>query len=279
MLLYGGNRVGKTTLACTFPKPIAMFSFEPNKTGGASSVISPKYEGVKLFRIKYRKDQYDDDSVFEGTSQAMQLVEELVHDKYFKTVIVDSATSMQDLYLQEILKVDKLPEQLKVGRDGVSGDDYKKRSELTKEGLRPFINLRKNVIVIAKERDHNPPKEEKINPNTGKIQPDMRPKALRGVGTNSYFAADLGSATALWLNDACDIICRLFVTDETITQTVDMGELGTQESIVKTGRQVNRLLTKKTPPYEAGLRTPNKNCPDYIDNAVGDDIINIVRGE
>lgn len=280
ILIYGPNGAGKTTLACSFPKPIALISFEPNYTGGAMSVASPRYEGVKLFRIRYRKEADDEPNVFQGTASALALADALKTDSYFKTVVLDSATSYQDLFLQEILKLEKLPEQLNFG--GVSSDAYRERSEKVKEGIRPFLNLKKHTVVLAKEKDHNPPKQETVNPRTGKVQPDMRPKSMRGLQQESYIAADVGTASALWLNDACTLISRLYMAPETHvlrTEVEVMGEKTVDESEVETGKYVHRLRVKYHPNYAARLQTPHPNCPDHIDSPTFEKIAALIRGE
>lgn len=253
--VYGQNRVGKTTLACQFPKPLLLLSFEPASSGGATSVR--KIPGVKFWQI-------------EQSSQAKQIAEELKTDSYFKSVVLDSATSYQDLFLKEILGLEKLPEQLSFG--AISGDQYRERAERIKEGLRPFLSLRdKHVIITAKEKDHNPPREEKVNSRTGKVQPDMRAKFLRGMNLESYVASDLGGAAVGWLHDACDYIGRLYLAKEvTVTRNVRMlnGKEMVSETEEETGRITHRIRTMYHPNFAAGFRSPNPNAiPEYVEGS------------
>lgn len=252
LTLYGQNRVGKTTLACMFPKPLLLISFEPGDTGGANSIR--KMQGVSFFQVLH-------------TDQAAKLAEELRTDTQFKTVVLDSATSFQDMYLTEILGLTTLPEQLSFG--GVTGDQYRERSEKIKVGLRPFLNLKKNVIVTAKEKDHNPPKEEKVNPRTGKTQPDMRAKFLRGMSIESYVASDLGGSAVSWLQDNCNYIGRLYLAKEVLV-TKDSrnvnGKVIETESEEETGRITHRVRTMYHPNFAAGFRSPNPNSvPEYVE--------------
>ena len=55
LTIYGQNRVGKTTLACQFEKPLVLISFEPNRTGGANSI--KRIPGVYVVRVKYKKEK------------------------------------------------------------------------------------------------------------------------------------------------------------------------------------------------------------------------------
>lgn len=292
LVLYGQNRVGKTTLACQFPKPLLLVACEPNVTGGAQSVT--KVVGVTYLRIT-------------ATEAALRLVEEIAANPHsnwgrnkgawealadkqgvprydgepWQTVVIDTATSLQDLVLQEIMGLDQLPTQLNFG--GVSGDQYRYRSERTRDILRPFLNLPVHTVVCAKEKDHNPPKEERISEKTGKVQPDMRPRFLRGMQSESYFAADLGGATVGWLHDACDYIGRLYFAKEVKVQ-VRKAKIGTEEremrDEVETGRFVRCLRTMYHPNYAAGMRSCDPDTvPEYIESPTYAKIATVIRGE
>lgn len=260
LTVYGQNRTGKTTLACTFPKPLLLISFEPNKTGGAQSIKN--VPGVKLIRIGPLQR-------LQTTGDALKLANELSTDTYFKSVVIDSATSYQDLFLQEILGVSHLPEQLNFR--AVSGDQYRERSERVKEGLRPFLNLDKHVVITAKEKDHNPPKDEKINPNTGKLSPDMRPKFLRGMQQESYVASDLGGAAVSWLHDNCDYIGRLYLDKEIVVHKggIKKGPGGKDvqlpDTYEETGKIIHVLRTMYHPNFAAGFRAPD---PSKVPEAI-----------
>lgn len=282
LVIYGQNRVGKTTLACQFQKPLLLLSFEPNRTGGANSV--KKTEGVRQIIFKYKPEEGDLPNTLYGTEKAKELVKELAIDTHFKTIVIDSATSYQDLFLQEILQVDKLPEQMSFG--GVSGDAYRERSEKVKEGLRPFLNLNKDVIITAKEKDHNPPREEKVNPRTGKTQPDMRAKFLRGMNIESYVASDLGGAAVSWLHDTCDFIGRLYLAKE-VKVTTDVRKIGNKEIVTEneeeTGRLTHRIRTLYHPNFAAGFRSPDPDAiPEYVEGytpkELHDNLMKVIEG-
>lgn len=237
--IYGQNRVGKTTLACMFPKPLLLICFEPSMSGGAKSV--KKIAGVTYLQIKTLKE-------------ATQLAKELKNDRTYKTHVLDSATSYQDIILQEILDLPEVPEQLNWGL--VSRDQYRERSEKTREALRPFLNLQANTIVLAKERDHNPPDRDK-------------PKMLRGFQVESFFASDLGGATVGWLHDACDYVARLYMEKETVEKITMLNVNGKQKErreVVETGKVVRRLRSMYHPNFAAGFRSENPEAvPEYIE--------------
>jgi len=252
VVLYGNNRVGKTTLACEFPKPLLLVSFEPNPTGGVESVRGR--EGVTPVLINSTADGY-------------KLADELTRDTYYKTVVVDSATGYQDIVLREILGLSSLPEQMNFGE--VSGDQYRDRSGKTREGLRPFLSLAKHVVVTAKEKDHNPPKEEKVNPRTGKVQPDMRAKFLRGMTQQSYVAPEVGGASVSWLLDCCGCVCRLYLAQVPVEESrqVNMGSAGVVTQTVTVGeRVVHRLRTLYHPNFAGGIQAPSgSEVPEYVE--------------
>lgn len=253
IVLYGINRIGKTTLSCQFPKPLLLISFEPAKAGGAKSV--KKVPGVEYLRVNSLKD-------------AVGLANELKTDKTFKTHVLDSVTSLQDIILRDILDLPEIVDQNNWGK--ATRDDYRERSEQTREALRPFLNLAANTVLIAKERDHNPPDKEK-------------PKILRGTQLESFFAADLGGATVGWLHDACDYIARLYIEKETKTITKKMtiaGKTSTKTEEVETGNSIRKLRTMLHPNYAAGFRSENPAAvPECITRPTFDKIAKVIRGE
>lgn len=253
MVVYGQNRVGKTTLACGWPKPLLLIAMEPNNTGGALSV--KKIPGVEYIRIKTSKD-------------ALKLAQELKDDRTFKTHVVDQATSYQDIILMEILDLPAVPEQLNWGM--VDRDQYRQRSEKTREALRPFLNLPAHTVVIAKERDHNPPDKDK-------------PEILRGFQIESYLASDLGGATVGWLHDACDYIGRLYLEKEIVKRRIEATQAGKKivtEREEETGKIVRRLRTLYHPNYAAGFRSCNpEKVPEFIEDPTFAKIYKIIKGE
>lgn len=267
MVLYGQNRTGKTTLACQFPKPLLLISFEPaDKSGGAISV--KKIPGVEFLQV--------------GTvDRAIRLAKELQGNTDFKTHVIDSVTSCQDIVLKDILGLDDAPVQQNWGE--VSRDDYRRRSEQTKEVLRLYSNLQAHTIFLAKERDHNPQEKDK-------------PTMLRGSGFESFFAADLGGQTVGWLQDACDYICRLYLEKETIVEVKKKdvivkgkdGKKRTEQREVtvekETGKVVRRLRTLYHPNFSAGFRSPDPDrVPEFLQavtpKAMYEAVWKLIKGE
>lgn len=254
---YGGNGVGKTSLACEFSKPLLLISFEPQREGGANSVRNK--EGVKFIRITKPAD-------------AIRLAEELKSDTYFKTHVIDGATSLQDVVLTELMELDEVPVTLMWGT--VPDEVYRQRSEKAKEILRKFLNLNVNTIVLAKEKDHNPPKGER------------KAKMIRQMESESFFASDVGPATAGFLHDACNVICRMYVDKEVREKVTVMEIAGTKEEnieYIETGKIVHRLRTLQHHNYAARIQTHMLGTvPEYVEGEspkiLYDKLMSIIKG-
>jgi hypothetical protein len=256
MCLYGSNRVGKTYLSCQFPKPLALLSCEPEKGGGAKTVKLVPGIFIKKIRDK---------------AHLIGLAEELAHDTYFKTVVIDSATSLQDLILKELMGLAKVPVQLNWGT--VPEDAYRERSEQAKEVLRLFLeDVPKNIIVTAKEKDH-----------TKREERQSKQDRLRTFVPESFFSADLGAATAGWLADACSYLGRLYVEKELklVRQEVQIGEeKQVIEEWVPTGRSIRRLRTMYHQNFAAGFKSERpENVPEWINNPSFKLIEKVIKGE
>lgn len=261
IVIYGQNRVGKTTLACTFPKPLLLISFEPAKTGGAKSVKRvPGVEYVHLTSI-------DD---------VEKLATELRTDKYFKTHVLDTITSLQDVIGAKILGLPDVPEQWNFGMMGKA--EYQQRSEMTKDICRLYLTQNAHTVVLAKEKDHQPPKGDEVWEGYGRrklaTEDTMR--------IESYFAAAAGTAAVGWLHDACDYICRLYLTKEIIVEEKEYkagGKVTKQIVERETGRMLRRLRTLYHANYASGFRseTPTK-IPEFIESPTYEKILQVIEG-
>lgn len=258
--LYGINRVGKTTLACQWPKPLLIVAFEPNPTGGSKSVQNVL--GVYHVRLTNSADGL-------ALCNELQACGGKWQGQQFMSYVLDGATSYQDIVLMEVMGWDKPKEQLNFGT--VGKERYQERAEKVKEGLRPFTNLPGHVVIIAQEKDHNPPKDDYGSVN-----------ALRGgFQTESFFASDVGGGVAKWLHDVCDYIGRLQLVDEIVEKNETSMFQGKPRTTTKrefTGKKIRRLWTVLDTHWAAGFRssTPGK-VPEYIDEPTYEKIAAIIR--
>jgi AAA domain len=250
-VLYGSNRVGKTSMSVMWPKPLLLISFEPGTTGGAKSV--KKVPGVTFLQITSKDD-------------AIKLASELKVRNDFKTHVLDTVTSLQDIILKEIMGYDDLVLQQNWG--SVGREQYGVRAERCKEVLRAFRDLKCHTVFVAQEKDHSPPQ-------------DNGSKLTRGLQLESFFAADLGGATVKWMHDGCDYICRLYIEKEVITterQVSVGGKMQVSKEEVVTGRQVRKLLTMYHQNYAAGLRSETPEAvPEYIQAATPKEMYDAIQ--
>lgn len=269
LALYGRNRIGKTTLACMAPKPLALLSIEPSPTGGARSVKNTP--GITVFRIAGRPliDARTGklESIW-GSQKALAIADAMkarfaAGERPFESVVIDGITSWNEVVLQEVLGVptDDMPAILSFGK--VSQEQYGERAEKIIRYVRPFIDLPVNTIIIAQEKDHNPPRDDKNRVLGNKL--------IRGMQEESFFSLDVGAAPAKWIQDACDFVGQLYQDAETKEQTANTGIKDTQgkyqtyTEVVRTGRIVRRLRTLYHPNYASGFRSPDyKVVPEYI---------------
>lgn len=248
MILYGRNRIGKTTLACQFPKPMLLISTEPAQTGGAKSV--KRIPGI--------------DCVVLNTPAAVDDLEKLGHElravNTYKSVVFDSATSLEEIVLAKICGWDETANMLSWGV--VSQDQYRERSSYVRKILRLYLDLKCNVIVTANEKDHNSREEAKRKP------------LLATVYDESYFAPAMGGATVRWASDCSDYICQLYIEKETKTVKTEVmvpvpGKPPTKkikEEQVETGNFVRRLRLRYHPNFSAGIRGEDPDSiPEYVE--------------
>jgi hypothetical protein len=270
--IYGENRVGKTTLACQFPKPLLLIAIEPNQTGGAISVR--KVPGVAYLRLGSTKSIGE--LCQELTNGATcQLSGKEYHGQPYQTIVIDSATSLQDLILQEILGLNTPLDLNSFGR--VTRDQYFERSDKVREYLRKFLNLPMHTVITAKQKDHN--KQEKD-----------KPRMLGNVELQSFFGASLGTETAGWLHDTCDYICRLYMDEEVLISEKPVVLNGKPKMVdgkpkmmrveTRTGRLVRRLQCIYLPNFAGGFRSDSPEAvPEYIQEPTYEKIAKVVRGE
>lgn len=262
--LYGGNGRGKTSLMCQFPKPLLLVSFEPNRSGGANSVVN--VPGVKVLRYGTQAEVDRGDAEFTSVRQAVEMAEYLRDNDAggYATVGVDGGSSLQRRVLEELMREQgkHLPESATFGTvpDGM----YPIRSDRTKAALVPFLDIPCHVVVTAKEKDHNPPKEYN---EKGKLVVDMRPKQVRGMSAGSWFAPELSGSNVSWLIDACGYTFRMYSAPE-VTRVPNPLNPNDPNDVteVPTGRYEIRVFLKQHDNYAGRGQFPD---PTKVPESVG----------
>lgn len=264
MLLYGQNRIGKTTLMGQFPKPMALLSLENSQSGGARSI--KRIPGITKFTWREELKTVDD---------IENLGHELKASGGFKSIGIDSGTSLDEIVLAKVCGWEETANMLRWGK--VSQDQYTERSEIMRRILRPFTECAAHLVITANEKDHN-------------SQEGKRNALVKGLHTESYFAAAMGGGTTRWTMDACDFICQLYMEKEVVIEREEIilpgskKEKKIRETEVETGRHVRRLRLKRHPNFAAGIRGEDSTViPDYIEaetpQEMFEQFMRVVRGE
>lgn len=204
MCVYGRNRSGKTTLASMFPKPLLFISCEPAHCGGVQSVSNVKGATVILVEDKPASGE----KLF-GRKKIEAIGDELARSNHYNTVVLKTATSLQDMILEEMKK--EFPGIPLIGKG--AKDTWGMRAGRLHDTMRPLLDLKHmNVVILAQEKDHNPPVGE------GGF-PDLKAKLLQTMQQGSFMAPALGAANAQWLQDACGYVIQIY-EDETTQEVV-----------------------------------------------------------
>lgn len=273
LCVYGRNRSGKTTLAAQFKRPTLFISSEPDECGGAMSISN--MEGIYLQRVSDKLLGQDRDGRWleatdpscvrrdslKGSTKVVALANELTGKHPFATVVLDTATSLQDIILVELMGLPKVPEQLAWGivPEGV----YQQRSEKVREVIRPLLNLKNcNVIILCQEKDHN---------DTGEGRGKGKRRLMGSMQQDSFMAPSLGATTAGWLQDNCGYVMQVYedeVMQEITVPTVDptTGLAGVpMVQKVGTGKRQRHLRLQYHPNFAAGSRTNyDPNMPEFV---------------
>lgn len=268
--IYGRNRSGKTTLACQFPKPLLLISAEPDACGGATSVVD--VPGVRLQRISHTMLGQDNrgqwveadnpscarkDTV-KGSAKLLAMAGELRGKHPFKTVVLDTATSLQDLILVELMGWTNTPTVQHIGM--VGKETYQYRAEKWREVVRAIIDLRGvHVVILAQEKDHNPSTDD----FGGKR------KILGTMQSGSFMAPALGATNAQWVQDTCGYVVHLYedeLMEEVSVPALDAnGQAITSVQKVSTGKRQRHLRLLYHPNYAAGGRwTYSRETPEFV---------------
>lgn len=253
--IYGRNRSGKTTLASHFPKPLLFVSCEPAHCGGVQSVSN--VEGVSLIRVE---DKPLPGEHLCGREKMMAVGKELATNNHFKTVVLKTATSLQDVILEEMKT--EFPGIPLSGRG--SKDTFQMRASRLHDAMRPFLDLRHmHVVILAQEKDHNPPQDDKGFP-------DLRAKLLQTMQQSSFMAPSLGAANAQWLQDACGYVIQIYedeVKTEMSIPTVNPDGSNGEPRVewVGTGKRQRHLRLMYHPNFAAGGKWQfDRNVPEFV---------------
>ena len=240
MCLYGRGKTGKTSAACTFPKPLLVIGTE----NGTKSV--KKVKGVKFFPLL-------------ESSEIDELAEAIPSE--YASVVLDTAGGLQDMIMKEILGLDDIPVEKSWGM--AVREQWQSCGVQTKERLRRLLDLADkhgtHVVIIAHERNFNDEGgSDLLFPTVG---------------------AALTPSTAGWLNGACDYLCQTFLREQTVKKDVKVAGKKGATMLRKTGKVEYCLRVGPHPVYMTGFRrshSEDETMPDVLVNPDYDKICELI---
>lgn len=237
MNVYGRSGTGKTTFACTFPKPLLIVGAED----GTKSVHN--VSGVEFVRL-------DTSGEVEDIALAQK------DGGRWKTIVIDSASSLQDMIMKEILGLEKLPAQRSWGM--ATRDQWGQCAIQTKELLRALLDLDCNVLVLAQEREFNTETEGEL------LMP--------------FVGSALTPSVTGWLNPACDYIVQTFIREQSVVKKIKLGTKVVDKTTT-TGIKEYCLRTGPDAVYTTKFRLPKGTpLPDVVVDADYSKVLKLIQG-
>lgn len=237
MLIYGRSGTGKTTMSCTFKKPLLLIRAEDG-TGSVYNV-----PGIKTTDILSSPDDL------------VELVEYQRKKKAFKTIVLDGITSYQDIVLKSVLQVTKVPTT--IGFGDIDRDDWGKTAAIMKETLDQLLDLRHSgtdVVCIAQEKSFDA--EDVID----QLMPTVMGHAMPSV--------------SVWINPRVDFIGQTFCRIQTVKVTKKVGK---KEMKVDKDVTQYCLRVGPHPIYMTKFRCPKgTNLPDVLVDPTYDKITKLL---
>lgn len=239
--LYGRSGSGKTTLWATFPKPILALICSGGATPGElKSIDSPANR--KNIKAEIVEDSADVASLLETA-------------KDYRTVVLDHASGLQDMYLKEILGLSELPAQKGWGL--ASREQYGQCSLQTKETLRTLLSLDNHLVIVAQEREFNTDGDEEL------LMP--------------YVGSALMPSVINWLGPAVDYMAQTFIRAKTKVVEIKVGK-SVQHKQQRTGGVEYCLRVGPHDVFMTKFRTPGRSLPDVIVNPTYEKIVKLIEG-
>ena len=161
-LFYGTSGTGKTTLSCTFPKPLLLVDFGEHGTDSIRDV-----PGV--------------DHIFISEwSELQELYQDLRKDRKYKTVVIDALQGMQRISILEALAQSK-----KEADSQISKRDFGVASGFMSTMVVDLRDLstgtsQKNIVFLAHDRIFGGGEDEL---DDGTLQPIVGPRVMPSVSS------------------------------------------------------------------------------------------------
>lgn len=245
--IYGKSGSGKTTFWSTFPGPIlAIISSGVKNSGELRSI--PKKDRDKIHQFP-----------LDSTEEFQELIKHQRETREFETVVLDHASSFQDVILKEVLGIDEIPEQL--GWGTASQQQWGQVALQMKEHLSSLLSLEScHSIIIAQERVFESDNDADL------IMP--------------YIASAVSPSVVNWLNSSVDYICETFKKKKTITKETKVGKKKTTVTSYVEGEVDYCLRTAPDEVFTTKFRKPRGSViPKYIVDPDYKKFMEVVEGD
>lgn len=170
---YGRPGSGKTTLACTFPKPLLLIDMKDEK----GYLIAKRIKGVTVVRAKSVEELY---TIYWHLKD---------NPGKYKTVVLDTITAGQALFLED-LRQRKKPnlDSAKMGNWGtMTKQDWGEVSQSYGPLLLDFRDLDCNTVYLSHERTFNLGED---NEEDERIDPSVGPRVMPSISSSLLAAVD-----------------------------------------------------------------------------------------
>ena len=250
-VIYGPAGTGKTTIAASFPTPIALGDCRDEGTDSVSD-IDPKK--LQVFPI----ENWDDIETFYHQIKGKMLEDENGKSFIPKTVVLDTITNVQQMAIEEALRRKKKSTKKAAGDWGsMTKQDWGDVASLMKQWIALYKDLGINVVFLAQMRVFNTDDD--------------------GAGSGDELLPEVGARLSPSvkdaLNAAADVIGSTF-----IKRKIKVKEIKGKK--VKSERHVYCLRVGPNPIYITKIRKPKKiEAPEIIEDATYEDIMSVVKGE
>lgn len=237
---YGVTGTGKTTLACTFPKPLLLLDIADE---GMESIVD-----VDDIDIAHCRSWADVEEWYWYLKE---------HPNEYATVVFDTISQWQTLAIKKILE-DRGKATERAGEFGtVTLQEYGDVAQELKIGIIDWRDLPMNVVFLAQDRLYGVTEEEE-DADTGAmpwVGPQMMPRVAR------------------------DLMAAVSVLGNTTTRTTTV-EVKIRRKTKKVDKEVYSLRLGLDPAFRTKVQKPKKfKVPEFVDDPSYDDIMAIMQGE